>query len=73
MASLYQAEHCNISVSFSEKTDESASATAEVSDSSTPILNTSVGGNLDDSRRSVKGDVQAFSLYNSLLDVQCTW
>lgn len=51
IATLYQAEHCNIEVSFSEKEDESASAAA----SSAPLLGTTAGGSLDESQSSIKG------------------
>ena len=55
MATLYQAEHCNIDMSFSEKSDDTASASAEASTTNVPLLGTTAGATLEDSKSTVKG------------------
>ena len=55
IAALYQAERCNIAVSFAEKIDDSATVTAEGSASGVPVVEASGGGSVDDSKSSVKG------------------
>ena len=55
MATLYQAERCNIDVSFSEKSNGTASAIVEASTGNVPLLGATAGTSLDDSKSTVKG------------------
>ena len=56
IATIYQAEHCNIEVSFAEKSRDTASAVVEASTtSSVPLLGANAGANLRDSKSTVKG------------------
>ena len=56
MATIYQAEHCNIEVSFAEKYRDTVSAVVEASTtSSVPLLGANAGANLNDSKSTVKG------------------
>ncbi|CAI7994501.1 hypothetical protein GBAR_LOCUS1465 [Geodia barretti] len=55
IATIYQAEHCNIEVSFAEKSRDTASAVVEASTtSSVPLLGANAGANLRDSKSTVK-------------------
>jgi hypothetical protein len=54
ISTLYEAERCNIEVVFSEKTDDAASATAEASTASVPLVGGGAGGGVDDSKSFMK-------------------
>ena len=55
ISTLYQAERCNIAVSFSERVDATASVSAQASASCVPLLGATEGGGVDDSKSSAKG------------------
>ena len=55
MTTLYQTERCNIEVSFSEKSAEVASGSAEASVGTTPLVGATAGASVDDSKSTVKG------------------
>lgn len=69
IAALYQAERCNIAVSFSERVDDSASVTAEGSASGVPVVGASGGGSVDDAKSSVKG-VALYTLHIQYLSTE---
>lgn len=55
IATLFQAEKCNITVSFSEKISDSAGVTAKGTASGVPVVEAAAGGSIKDSKSSVKG------------------
>ena len=55
IATLYEAERCNIQVVFSKTTDDVASAAAEASAAGVPIAGGGVGGDMDDTKSFMKG------------------
>lgn len=60
ISTIFQAEHCNIEVSFSEKVDDSASAGVQP----TSAVGVSEGGSIADSSTSVKG-MNIWALWSS--------
>ena len=52
IASMFQAEHCNVEASFSEKLDDSARATVQAGG----YMQLAEGGSIDDSKSTFKGN-----------------